>query len=203
MFTKYPDEKMTADLLELALLSFIEENASFEPVAVDLVNELKLYGGEEKLKVSRIEADSGETGNAFLTTLKQTIAMYETLLLKQKTQGAETAHTEKLLLTLRAQLAGYGKVKSPRKEGDQLSASMSVRYSHGRKLAAGLKERRTKALDEIYHFYTKQCALAHVRKTFDAVQNEMNAMALGYLLKFIKDFAIPIELKVLKSVRKA
>ncbi len=166
--------------LEDGLLGLVKQGY----LAVDANNELG------------IEYKAGTQKPGFVDTLRQTIGMYESLLLRQKLQGMDTAHTETLLATLRKQLGECVKGAPMKRDSDNRSVMMSVRSSVSRRSMLTPKERRIKALDEIFHFYTKQCALAHVRKTFETVETEMNTMGLGYFIKFMKDFSISINAKV-------
>ena len=166
--------------------------------AVDLNNELRLYD----IIMVRPEthplppknrgefAEEIKGGDEFGETLKKSIVMYENLLIQQRVEGDNTSETEKMILTLRQQLPEY-RDPVPR---TAVPPSNSLRTSQA-KIALPGKEKRTKALEEIFHFYTKQCANAHVKKTFEDVQGEINTMNLGYFLKLIKDFDIPVELK--------
>jgi len=58
-------------------------------------------------------------------------------------------------------------------------------------------EKRQKSLQEIFKFYTKQRAQAAVKKTFEAVIELENILSLGPFLKFLKDFEVPIDQKVI------
>jgi len=163
-----------SDELEGRLLNYMEENNFFKFVAIDLNNELQLY----KLP------QGNDPNKMFKETLIQTIEMYEGLLTKQRTNGQDTSNTEQLLKTLRVQLAALHKNKEQTK---------SLAYNTSKSIN---KDQCVKALDEIFHFYTKQLALAHVRKTFDAVQKEKDTMTLGYYVRFLKDFRVEFDLKV-------
>ena len=55
---------------------------------------------------------------------------------------------------------------------------------------------KKKAMAEVFFFYTKQYVISNVRKTFDGVTQELNQMGIGYFLKLLKDFRIPLEVKV-------
>lgn len=158
--------------LEVLLLRHIEHSPS-KLLSVDLNNELRLYA------TPRLSSPD----TAFVDTLNQTVEMYERLLAKQKASGQDTEHTEGLLKTLRAQLANVGR-KESREEVKEV------------KDVGKRKERLMKGLNEVFHFYTKQLALAHVRKTFETVQKEKDTMTLGYYVRFLKDFAVEFDLKV-------
>jgi len=163
-----------SDELEGRLLNYMEEKNFLKFVVIDLNNELQLY----KLP------QGNDPNKMFKETLIQTIEMYQGLLTKQRTNGQDTSNTEQLLKTLRIQLAALYKNKEQAK---------SLMYNTSKSIN---KDQRIKALDEIFHFYTKQLALAHVRKTFDVVQKEKDTMTLGYYVRFLKDFRVEFDLKV-------
>jgi hypothetical protein len=165
-------EMSDLDELEARLLNYMEENSSLRLVAVDLNNELQLY----KLP------QTNDPNKAFKETLIPNIEMYERLLEKQRANEQDTSNTEQLLKTLRMQLAALNKVQT--------------KQATPNKYKAINKDQRIKALNEIFHFYTKQLALAHVRKTFEAVQKERDTMTLGYYVRFLKDFGVEFGLKV-------
>eukprot|EP00826_Nyctotherus_ovalis_P060948 TRINITY_DN861_c0_g1_i5.p1 TRINITY_DN861_c0_g1~~TRINITY_DN861_c0_g1_i5.p1 ORF type:complete len:353 (+),score=62.01 TRINITY_DN861_c0_g1_i5:291-1349(+) len=158
--------------LEILFLRHIEDSP-LKLLSIDLNNELQLYN------ISR----PSNPNKAFADTLNQTIEMYERLLAKERANGQDTEHTEGLLKTLRAQLVNVGR-KESREEAKEVK-------DPGKR-----KEKLMKGLDEVFHFYTKQLALAHVRKTFETVQKEKDTMTLGYYVRFLKDFAVEFDLKV-------
>ncbi len=119
----------------------------------------------------------------------KTIAQYEVVLELQKEKKEETAHTEKLLDCLRQQLTHYVRARA-----------VAVCVSKPRMKVAA-EDRVVRALVDIFRFYTKQHALAHVRKTFDAVNAELSQMGLGYFTKLLKDYNIEADQKVPSSLR--
>lgn len=166
-------------------------------------NNAELKSGQQKDNASPLNGSNGREysnssgfveASTFYDSLKQTIANYERLLMQEKIQGKPSIHTEKLLSALREELANYTKTKVAQSARDAPSAVSSIRSSNGKTPSLAIKD---KALHEIFHFYTKQSALAHVKKTFEAVQIEKDTMSLGYFFKFIKDFAIQLDQKVL------
>jgi len=59
---------------------------------------------------------------------------------------------------------------------------------------------KKKALDEIFHYYTKQYVISTPKKTFEGLNTELNRMELGFFLKLLKDFRIPIETRRAKEI---
>ncbi len=198
------NEVLTLPRIEELLQSYVALHSPNHMAAVDCNNELQLYHELEMTPTSKsklksnptagADAKGAEEGEHLAETLRKTIGLYEKLLLELKVQGKDTFATEKLLASLRQQLAAFLKTTDKNAAGSERSSDirLSRQVTRGKSRAV-LRDRVHKALDEVFHFYTKQCALAHVRKTFEAVQNEMNTMGMGYFLKFAKDFAFPME----------
>ena len=59
------------------------------------------------------------------------------------------------------------------------------------------KERRKKAINEIFYFYTKQHVISNTKKSFEGVNQELNQLTVAYFLKLLKDFLIPLDQKVI------
>ncbi len=218
-------EPLTVPLLQAFLINFTE-NPETKLVAIDPNNELGLYEIKKpqtaavnrsprmsEKKDLRTVTQAGpspqreETSEGFFETLDRSIKMYQDLLVQQRINGTETADTERVLATLREQLPeNVGAATKPSeelKEPPAHSAEGVIRLKRYHVVPATVrtsqtlpKDRRQRAIEEVFHFYAKQCAVAHIRKTFDAVQTEANTLTLGHLLKFVKDFSLPIDLKV-------
>ena len=204
----YAELNESSDDFEINFINYLNKDPTEKLIVIDLNNELKLYNvknqepidsQEPKLDPMPMpEEKSINFGpdNEFERTLIQTIENYEALLIKQKSNGEDTSHITELLINLKKQLPSHEKPKTRAKNfGQSVLSSMTSNYMKP-------KDRRIKALDEIFHFYTRQLALADVRKTFDMLQNEMDSMTLGYYIKFLKDFKVEFELQVLKKTNR-
>jgi len=195
-FNEMPESPITLELLDQEILSFINSQPTDTNkfLVIDLNNELQFYHPAERNAPQPTPTPSQVSTHpidpAFIQTLKQTIQMYENLLNKQRENNEDFSSTENLLNSLKSQLVQYTQQYS---QNDRSFATSSI---SSKKNPAALQEKRKKGLQEIFKFYTKQRALAHVRKTFDTVQNELESMCLGYYLKFLKDFEISLEMKV-------
>ncbi len=149
----------------------------------------------------------------FAASLQNTIRKYEELIEEQRQKGLDTAPMEKLLISLKAQLNDYlrkqGSPGIPSAVSSFLGTSRSaVRrlikspwrqsgpWGKLRKPPITRDDLRLAALREIFLFYNHQRALACIRKTFDAADDEVNQMSMGYFLKVLKDYNIGVELPV-------
>ena len=176
----------SSDTLENHFKTYIDENSLLEPIVIDLNNEFQLYFPPEKSKViPKIENALHDENSK--DSLVKNIEICEDILIKQKANWEDTKHTEEYLVNLKKQLAG---------SKEQIIQEKIFNSSILSTLTMNSRDKRLKALHEIFYFYTKQLALAHIRKTFDAVQKEMDTMTLGYYIRFLKDFKVAFELKV-------
>eukprot|EP00831_Metopus_contortus_P056936 TRINITY_DN4928_c0_g1_i1.p1 TRINITY_DN4928_c0_g1~~TRINITY_DN4928_c0_g1_i1.p1 ORF type:complete len:761 (-),score=157.68 TRINITY_DN4928_c0_g1_i1:122-2404(-) len=199
LFESQEKESETALSIEYLLnflIKFINSPDS-KLVAIDTNNELNKYLPDlpKELPKDNLRETSKSSSEkvSIKQTLRKTIAIYEDLFMQQKLQGNSTAYTEKLLLSLRTQLASLMTSTSP-------NQPTALRSSRGKKPTHLDKERHLKALDEIFHFYTKQYAAANVKKTFEIVQSESDSMNLGYFNKFLKDFKIELSREKIKEL---
>ena len=189
------------------ILSFMAESQSM--LALDMNNEFQVMGKkknkatghgkgytERKQEVKGREAQGKtEEDDLFMLNLAKTIAAYEELARKEKSEGKDPAPTEKVLASLKNQLTNYMKTngKTSANKAQLMKSGLST------KKTLTLEEKRTLALEEIFHFYTKQHAVANGKKTFEAMVVERDQMPLAYFTKMIKDFEIPLESKVILS----
>jgi hypothetical protein len=117
--------------------------------------------------------------------LNDTLQGYEQMLAQEPKDSLEAAHIEQLITTLRSQLTQYRSAKGTRRSRERQAAVQRQR-----------QDRRKKALNDIFHFYTKQHVTATIRKTFEGVDRELNQLTLGYFGKLLKDFGISLSKKV-------
>lgn len=162
------------------------------PLREDTGNPLSSVNSEHKLSFCEL-TNSGK--DQFREQLKNTIAMYENILMQQTLEKIDVTHTTKLLFSLKQQLMDYIKGQGVPLSVDEAKCianinNESIQYKIMGKKHLGLHERKEKALDEIFHFYSKQPSMANGKKTFEILHDEKNLMVLGYFSKLLKDFGI-------------
>jgi len=208
------NEKLTLDQIKNFLASFIEERPT--AIAIDINNELGIYTkGNEELKIEENKEEipqddpqeeekkaAPQTETEFIEQLKKTITTYEKLYILQKNQGKDTSHTQSLLHSLREQLRSY-EYKDIKKNDIKFQGKYQYDSSDlgANKKSTAAEDKRSQALEEIFKFYSKQHANANGKKTFEMMEEEQNQLLLGYFLKFLKDFKISLEKKVIKIIK--
>ena len=181
-------ESLTIEYIQQFLLDFVAEKASSMAI-IDLNDELKLY------KAKQNEILRPQTAVRYAKTFTDGFAgakdtsVCESGFERMKTQGADIGETDKLLGTFRTQWSGASETQRIELPRDKPLAVPPVS-----------KDKRIKALEEIFRFYTKQSSLATSKKTFETVQAEASIMNLGYFLKFAKDFSVPVDVKRAKEM---
>ena len=121
----------------------------------------------------------------FMDNIRKTIKEYEALLSKQTSQNKDTTYIHNLLDSLNSELNLYMKKKEIKNE--KLSIPIN---------SPSINE----ALEEIFIFYSRQRFKNSRVSTFEELGNEQKEIPLGDFIKMLKDFHVPIELKVILSL---
>lgn len=180
--SKAPNEMLTMDYLSKFLTKLTQKDKSM--VIVDLNDELKLYQAETK-EILRPQTALSKTYTEGFNDMSKK----EVTLVNQRIPILNKTETEKM--------CNLDTSKSIRSLKSQLEPRIGVCKKSQTFIT---KERRIKILEEIFRYYTKHAAMANIRKTFELVQSELSEMSLGCILKFIKDFSIPIDFKKAKEL---
>jgi len=127
-----------------------------------------------------------------ITTLRESIKQYETLMKLQQENGQDITNTSKIVSMLKDQLESF---KNPQNTVPIQKITLSNRQK-----SPGSIEKREKGLAEIFEFYCKQQRLIGTKPTFDDLSCALKNLTIGEFANFCKDFNIPISLMKAKEV---
>ena len=82
----------------------------------------------------------------------------------------------------------------------KIDTAVTEKIVAGRTLPTISAAQKDKALNEIFHFYSKQYVTSTTKKTFEGVNKELNRLEVPYFLKLAKDFRFPFDTKKLKEI---
>jgi len=193
--------EITSESIQEWIKSFMDGRPT--AVAIDLNNELALYSKKEGNKsvsksISKTEntekpkkIENDADSDVFIKQLKGTIELYEKVLAEQTQKGEDTGATNKLLSSLRKQLADYLKQKN-NQFGNLLNEKPKKPLTK--------EEKRSRALEEIFYFYSRQRFNPNGKKTFEVLEEEQNQLTVAYFIKFLKDFGFSFDTTTVKAV---
>jgi hypothetical protein len=182
----YPQAQVLASVLAKDLAEFAKANINV--AIVDLNNEMRLYRSLIQPAPARSQPVRKDE---FATMLQDSIKAYEDVAARQAKRGKDKTQAENVIATLKAQLKQHlATTISDSKLPEGMQKSLSTATLQMPPLTRD--DRRIVSLREIFFFYNRQRALACLRRTFEAENEAATMMPLGYVLKFVKDFAISV-----------